>query len=183
MEGYVCKAKGLTQKAWERGFLAVDLWAKGLTKVKENSCRTLQPNFSRCSSLQSYAALKWLGRSADVKETEGISTPTEERGDLLIRNIWKQQTDCILDVRITNLDTAPSNIHRNQEAVLRSHEREKKTKYLQRRHVSPFVVSTDGVLENEANVVPQPWRKPFQWIRKVLFRNFKLDEVNDEHCN
>ena len=35
------------------------------------------------------------GRSADDKETEGISTPTEERGDLLIRNIWKHQTDCI----------------------------------------------------------------------------------------
>ena len=28
------------------------------------------------------------GRSADVEETEGMSTSTEERGDLLIRNIW-----------------------------------------------------------------------------------------------
>ena len=82
------------------------------------------------------------GRSADVEETEGVSTPTEERGDLLIRNIWKHQTDCILDVRITNLD-APSNIHRKPEAVLLSHEREKKKKYLQlcldqRRHFSPL---------------------------------------------
>ena len=66
------------------------------------------------------------GRSADVEETEGMSTPTEERGDLLIRNIWKHQTDCILDVRITNLD-APSNIHRKPEAILLFHpiEREK----------------------------------------------------------
>ena len=48
------------------------------------------------------------GRSADVEETEGMSRPTEERGDLLIRSIWKHQTDCILDVRITNLDV-PSN--------------------------------------------------------------------------
>ena len=34
------------------------------------------------------------GRSADVEENEGLPTPTEERGDLLI----KHQTDCILDV-------------------------------------------------------------------------------------
>ena len=68
-------------------------------------------------------------------------TPTEERGDLLILNIWKDQTDCILDARITNLDE-PSNISSEKpEAV---HEREKK-KYLQacldqQGRFSPFVV-------------------------------------------
>ena len=75
-----------------------------------------------------------------------MSTPTEERGDHVIRNLWKHQTDCILDVRITNLD-APS-IQSKAEAVLRSHEREKKKKYLQayldqRRNFSPFVASYD----------------------------------------
>ena len=39
------------------------------------------------------------GCSAHVEETERMSTPTEERGDLQIRNIWKHQADCILDVR------------------------------------------------------------------------------------
>ena len=53
-------------------------------------------------------------RSADVEETEGMYTPTEERGDLAIRNLWKYQTDCILDVRITNLD-APSDIRHSSE--------------------------------------------------------------------
>ena len=33
----------------------------------------------------------YRGRSADVEETEGRSTPREERDDLLIRNIWKHQ--------------------------------------------------------------------------------------------
>ena len=47
------------------------------------------------------------GRSAVVEETE-------ERGDLLIRNIWKHQTDCMLDVRITNLD-APFNIQHSSK--------------------------------------------------------------------
>ena len=44
----------------------------------------------------------------DVEETEGMSD--------LIRDIWKHQTDCIMDVRITNLDAA-SNIYRQPEAV------------------------------------------------------------------
>ena len=107
------------------------------------------------------------------QETEGMSKSTEERGDLLIRNIWKRQADCILDMPITNLD-ATSNIHRQPEAVLLSHEREKK-KYIQacldyRRHFSPVVVLCSG---NEAKVrsTTQPYRKPHQEIRNVLFRN------------
>ena len=71
-----------------------------------------------------------------------MTTPTEKRGDILLRNIWKQD-DCILDVRITYL-YAPSKIHQKSEAVLPSHEREKKKKYLQaclaqRRHFSSFL--------------------------------------------
>ena len=60
------------------------------------------------------------GRSSDVEETEGMSTQTEECGGILIRNLRTRQTDCILDVRITNLDAA-SNIHRKPEVVLLSH--------------------------------------------------------------
>ena len=114
----------------------------------------------------------WQVRSAVVEEIQGISTPTGERGDQLNRNIWKRQTDWILDVRITNFD-APSNIHWKPDAVLLSHEREKK-KYLQACpdqccHFSPFVVSCDGVLGNEAKVqlYYNPCRKPHQDIRKV----------------
>ena len=79
-----------------------------------------------------------------------MSTSTEERGDLVMMNLWKHQTDCILDVRITIL-AAPSNTHRKLEAV-------EKKKYLeacldQRRHISPFGVSCDGVHRNEAKVL------------------------------
>ena len=86
-----------------------------------------------------------------------MTTPIEGRGDLLIRNLSKHQTYCILDVPITNLH-GQSNVDRKPEAVLRSHEREKKKKCLQayldqRRHFFPFVVSCDGVLGNEARVV------------------------------
>ena len=59
----------------------------------------------------------------EVKETGGISTPREERGDPLIGNIWKDQTDCIMNVRITNLD-APS-IITNLDALVVSFEKAK----------------------------------------------------------
>ena len=74
-----------------------------------------------------------------------------------ILNLWKHQTDCILD-RITNLD-APSNIHGKPEAVLLSHERETKKKYLQacRDQRAPSflssVVSCDGVIGSEAKLL------------------------------
>ena len=72
-------------------------------------------------------------RSTDVEETEGMSTSTDERGDLLIRN------------------NAPSSIHRKPEEVLVPHEREIWKKCLQacldqRHHFSPLLVSYDGVL-------------------------------------
>ena len=110
------------------------------------SFKTLPPELSSHDEPQIYA-----GRSADVEEAY-----TNRITRLLIENIWKHKSDCILDMRITNLD-APSNIHWKPEAV---HERKKKKQYLQgcvdqRSHFSPFVVSCDGVLENDAKVVLQ----------------------------
>jgi hypothetical protein len=68
----------------------------------------------------------------------------EDRGDILIRGLWSRSTDCIIDVRITDVD-AKSNRSKDSDKVLEAHEREKKKKYLgacleQRRHFSPFVV-------------------------------------------
>jgi hypothetical protein len=64
---------------------------------------------------------------------------------------------CIIDVRITDVD-AKSNRSKDSDKVLSAHEREKKKKYLgacldQRRHFSPFVVSTDGLLGKEAKIL------------------------------
>jgi hypothetical protein len=81
-----------------------------------------------------------------------------ERGDVLIRGLWQQGTDAIIDVCITNLD-AKSNISRAPMKVLvAAHEREKKRKYLepclkQRCHFSTFVVSTDGLIGKEAQTM------------------------------
>ena len=75
------------------------------------------------------------------------------------RDYWARGTDCILDIRVTDTD-AQSNRSKDPKAVLAQHEQQKKKKYLaaclaQRRHFTPFVVSADGLLGNEAQSVLQ----------------------------
>ena len=89
----------------------------GLERKKDgqssNAMTKSSLSFKTCTQI-------YPGRSADVEEL--VDAPTDDR-DLLIRNLWKHQIDCILDVRITNFD-APSYTHRKSGAVLLSHERE-----------------------------------------------------------
>jgi hypothetical protein len=82
---------------------------------------------------------------------------TEDRGDILVRGLWARGTDCIIDVRITDVD-AKSQRSKDPLKVLEAHQREKKKKYLeacleQRRHISPFVASTDGLLGKESRTL------------------------------
>jgi hypothetical protein len=103
-------------------------------------------------------------------------TQCEDRGDLLIRGLWARGTDCIIDVRVTDTD-AKSNLSKDPAKVLANHEREKKKKYLeaclgQRRHFTPFVVSTDGLLGREAKILLKKlsallaakWEKPYSQV-------------------
>ena len=80
------------------------------------------------------------------------------------------RTDCILDVRITNIDAdAPSNIIRRKplaSPVLLSPYREKEKNLEawlnhQRRHFSPFVASCNGLLGSEAEGV-EHYKKSLQ---------------------
>ena len=84
----------------------------------------------------------------------GRNDENAERGDLHIQGLWTKETLCIVDIRIMDTDAA-SYASSTPEKVLRKHEQEKKKKYLescmeQRRHFSPFVCSTDGMLGLEA---------------------------------
>jgi hypothetical protein len=100
----------------------------------------------------------------------------EDRRDLLVRGLWQRGTDCIIDVRVTNINNK-SQRHQPPEKVLLKHEREKKSKYLracleQRRHFTPFVVSTDGQIGPEAEVLlkrlsallADKWCKPYSEV-------------------
>jgi hypothetical protein len=95
---------------------------------------------------------------------------------ILVRGFWARGTDCIIDVRVTNAD-AKSQRQKDPAKVLSQHEREKKRKYLepclaQRRHFTPFVVSTDGMLGREAtffirrlsSILAEKWHQPYSVV-------------------
>ena len=78
-------------------------------------------------------------------------------GNPSMRGLWERQTDCIMDVRITDPDNK-TQLNRNLDTILNSHEREKKKKYLKacidcRQHFTPFVMTVDGALAKEAEAV------------------------------
>jgi hypothetical protein len=98
----------------------------------------------------------------------------------LVRGLWARGTDCIIDVRITDVD-AKSQRSKDPLKVLEAHEREKKKKYLeacleQRRHFSPFVASTDGLLGKESRtllkklsaLLAEKWEKPSSQCSREL---------------
>jgi hypothetical protein len=100
----------------------------------------------------------------------------EDRGDLLIRGLWQNGTDCIIDVRVTDIN-AKSQRHFPPDKVLLKHERKRKSKHLnacldQRQHSTPFVLSTDGQLGIEAKVLlkrlsdllADKWDKPYSVV-------------------
>jgi hypothetical protein len=98
-----------------------------------------------------------LGRCNDPADPENPQDKDGNRGDLLIRGLWEDGTDCIIDVRCTDINS-DSNINKDPDKVLKAAEKEKKNKYLkacqnQRRHFSPFVVSTCGLIANEGKHV------------------------------
>ena len=93
------------------------------------------------------------GSRIDLSNVDDINL--HKKGDIQVRNIWENQKDCIIDVRITHLDSK-SYKNKDGSVVLKSQEEEKKKKYLKvceerRINVTPFLVSTDGFIGKEAN--------------------------------
>ena len=96
----------------------------------------------------------------------------------MVRGLWHRGTDCILDVCVTDVDAASYQTQR-PDKVLAKHEKRKKAKYLQacldnRRHFTPFIVSTDGLLGAEAKapvltklstVLAAKWDRPYSVAR------------------
>jgi hypothetical protein len=70
-------------------------------------------------------------RLEEGETTATVSSPKKEveQGDILIRGLWGRDTDCIIDVHVTDPD-CPSNRKFMTEKVLSKHEREKKNKCL-----------------------------------------------------
>ena len=92
-----------------------------------------------------------------TKKDHAVALPlevTEQKGDLLIRDLWQQGTDSVHDMRVVNTNTQ---LHRpkDPDTCLREAEREKKRMYLeaclqQRRHFCLFADLVDGLMGVEA---------------------------------
>eukprot|EP00980_Cylindrotheca_fusiformis_P012735 scaffold3112_cov70-Cylindrotheca_fusiformis.AAC.2 len=99
-------------------------------------------------------------RVASSSNETNFSSPSDAalsaRGDILIRNMFSNGSETIIDVSLVHVD-APSHLSAEPLNVLRTREKTKKKKYLkawlqQRRSSVPFVVSTDGLLGPEAQM-------------------------------
>ena len=80
-----------------------------------------------------------------TRKTTAMPEVTEQKGDLLLRDLWQQGTVSFHDMLVVNTD-AKSYWGRSPEKCLEDAERAKKKMYLeaclqQRRHFSPFVAS------------------------------------------
>ena len=133
-------------------------------------------------------------KESDTVQALSSSNSNEgDRGDLLVRGLWNHGVETIIDVRVTDLD-AKSQSQRKVASILRSHEKEKRDKYLaacleQRRSFVPFVVSTDGLLGYEAkNLITQiakrlalKWSRPYSVVRGLLNARINLAILRASH--
>jgi hypothetical protein len=122
------------------------------------------------------------------KNNPPVDDPSNDgdRGDILLRGMWKNQHETIVDIRVSDTD---ANAHKHQPpyAVLKKQETEKRKKYLQpcldqRRSFVPFVVSTDGLLGYEAKFLLKQislrltakWEQPYSVVRGFVNARINL---------
>jgi hypothetical protein len=56
---------------------------------------------------QTHVLPRWFATNQNCAAKEGTYTPsatTEDRGDVIIRVLWEQGTDCIMDAKVTDTD-------------------------------------------------------------------------------
>ena len=92
-------------------------------------------------------------RSKTTKSTQQIEA-TEQKGDLLICDLWNNRTYSVHDMHVVNTD-AKFHSAKTPAKCLQEAERAKKKMYLdaflhQRQHLSTFATSVDGILGVEA---------------------------------
>jgi hypothetical protein len=117
----------------------------------------------------------------------------DERGDLLVSKFWDNVNATIFDMRVTYLD-GPTNSTKAVDTILRQHEQEKKNKYLgpcikARKHFTPFVVSTDGMLGPEAKKtlqrasgkIAKKWNKPYSQICNFVKTRISIGIIRASH--
>ena len=109
---------------------------------------------------------------------------TENKGDILIRNLWQKGTDSVHYMCVVKTGTKYHS-RKTPEECLQEAERGKKRMYLeaclqQRRHFSPFAASVGGLLGVEAretlkmitSCLATKWRQPY--LRTCEYVNSRI---------
>ena len=94
-------------------------------------------------------SLIYTGRNTGNRRVNGVTeVVAEERGDIGVYGFWSRNRTTIMDVRVTHAE-CPTQRGKPHRTILRSHEKEKKTKYeakcAERRcDFSPLCFTADG---------------------------------------
>ena len=150
-------------------------------ELRDLLAHVFSPSRIRCEPMINPAPMRANGTKTHVPCASSSSDSLNaDRGDLLVRGFWEKSTDTIIDVRVTNLDSK-SYKNLSPKKALERQEKEKKKKYCkpcenQRRHFTPFVVSTDGMfgfearafLKRLAKLLAEEWEKPYSIVRGFI---------------
>ena len=101
--------------------------------------------------------MKAAPAGASGNSTQSVAQPpevTEQKGELLIWDLWQQGTDIVHNMHVVNTDTL-THRKKDPEKCLHEAKQKKKKMYLEaclqkRWHFPPFVASVDGMLGVEA---------------------------------
>ena len=124
-------------------------------ELRDLLAHVLSPSRIRCEPMINPAPMRANGTKTHAPSASSSSGfLNADRGDLLIHGFWDGSTDRIIDVRVMNLDSKSYKNLPPKKAPERQ-EKEKKKKHCkpcenQRRHLTSFVVSTDGMCGFEA---------------------------------
>ena len=110
------------------------------------------------------------GLGVEVESGDEDLSPSNERGDILVRGLLERGMESVIDVRVVNAE-ASSYCRRDIESVLEGAENQKKKKYhnmcmANRKSFIPFVCSSDGVIGDEGQRI-------LKIISKRLARKWK----------
>ena len=154
---------------------ALDCKKGGLVTLRHNEIRDV---------LYDVSSLAWsqVIKEPLVKEAQDGSDALI--GDISIRGVWQPQSTTILDVRVVDSD-APSYVRKPPLQILKTAEREKKSKYQEacnsiHSSFTPLCMTVDGLLAPETNFflkrladrLSTKWDRPYStviyWIRTRL---------------
>ena len=129
--------------------------------VVELSVKSFTPTCVRNDPLifAGWAVKRPNSKPARSKAEDKSSTPqleaTEQKGNLLIHDIWHNGTNSVLDMRVMNTD-ARNHLAKKPGKCLQLKEQLNKKMYLEEclqkcQHFSPLVASVDGILSVEGS--------------------------------